>query len=234
MIRKKQKTSFTLVELLVVVAIIAVLVAILLPALAKARETARRVMCGSNLRQMGVGIVIYSQDYHESVPWGKYPNLPESAWTPGYTLWTYTTHDWISIGLLYGQGLLPSLDVFYCPTMQQSVHTNLNQQWESEGYQARGIMRANYTVRAYFDYKLDNPETGTGMGEQPWGYNSYGIIPGTRPYSLVTDFIVQLNGTVLNGHPDGRNILFSDGGVKWIDDHVIPGYGLFFDFDRFR
>jgi prepilin-type N-terminal cleavage/methylation domain-containing protein/prepilin-type processing-associated H-X9-DG protein len=55
-IGKKKFCGFTLIELLVVVAIIAVLVAILLPALAKAREGARRTVCSNNLRQLGFGM----------------------------------------------------------------------------------------------------------------------------------------------------------------------------------
>jgi len=58
----KRKTAFTLIELLVVIAIIALLMAILMPALGKAREQARRAVCSSNMRQIGVAIVAYSSD----------------------------------------------------------------------------------------------------------------------------------------------------------------------------
>ncbi|NLX03997.1 MAG: DUF1559 domain-containing protein [Phycisphaerae bacterium] len=61
---------FTLIELLVVVAIIAVLVAILLPALQNAREAARRVACGSNLRQIMTGFVMYAGESLDCFPWG--------------------------------------------------------------------------------------------------------------------------------------------------------------------
>jgi prepilin-type N-terminal cleavage/methylation domain-containing protein len=63
-----RKTSFTLIELLVVVAIIAVLVAILLPSLSKAREQARKMQCLSNLKQIGLGLMQYSMDYHDTIP----------------------------------------------------------------------------------------------------------------------------------------------------------------------
>ncbi len=58
----KHHKAFTLVELLLVIAVIAILAALLLPALSRARETARRVQCGNNLRQMGLAALMYAQD----------------------------------------------------------------------------------------------------------------------------------------------------------------------------
>ena len=67
--------AFTLIELLVVISIIALLIALLLPALQKARDEARAAVCGSNLRQLGIGFQAYANDYDGS--------LPPIAWTPG-------------------------------------------------------------------------------------------------------------------------------------------------------
>jgi prepilin-type N-terminal cleavage/methylation domain-containing protein/prepilin-type processing-associated H-X9-DG protein len=64
----KRRNGFTLIELLVVIAIIAILAAILFPVFARARENARRASCQSNLKQIGLGIMQYSQDYDEKMP----------------------------------------------------------------------------------------------------------------------------------------------------------------------
>ena len=63
-----KRKAFTLIELLVVIAIIAILAAILFPVFARAREKARQASCASNLKQVALGIMQYTQDYDESLP----------------------------------------------------------------------------------------------------------------------------------------------------------------------
>ncbi len=63
--------AFTLIELLVVIAIIAILAAILFPVFARARENARKSSCQSNLKQIGLGIMQYTQDYDEKLPYSR-------------------------------------------------------------------------------------------------------------------------------------------------------------------
>lgn len=64
----QNRRAFTLIELLVVIAIIAILAAILFPVFAQVRDRARMTSCGSNMRQLALGVMMYTQDHEETLP----------------------------------------------------------------------------------------------------------------------------------------------------------------------
>ncbi len=119
------RSGFTLIELLVVIAIIAILAAILFPVFARARESARRTVCISNVKQIGLGWMMYVQDYDETFPPSNSP--ANSQWGPSTT---YTnkypckpcrphlkTNDSITYDpTIYAQPYIKSLDLFKCPS----------------------------------------------------------------------------------------------------------------------
>jgi len=85
------RRAFTLIELLVVIAIIAILAAILFPVFSQAREKARGATCLSNLKQIGLGVMMYVQDYDETFPMSQYgggsTGVPQQAWYS--VIWPY-------------------------------------------------------------------------------------------------------------------------------------------------
>ncbi len=97
---RETSQAFTLIELLVVIAIIAILAAILFPVFARARENARRASCQSNQKQMALGIMQYTQDYDERMPY---------HWLPGSTR---VEDQWI----MTLQPYMKSTQVFFCPS----------------------------------------------------------------------------------------------------------------------
>ena len=99
--RSASRSGFTLIELLVVIAIIAILAAILFPVFAQARENARRISCLSNMKQVDTALLMYTQDYDETLPTltddrSVSPSIRTDAWN---VLQPYTKNK----------------DIFYCP-----------------------------------------------------------------------------------------------------------------------
>jgi prepilin-type N-terminal cleavage/methylation domain-containing protein/prepilin-type processing-associated H-X9-DG protein len=102
--------GFTLIELLVVIAIIAILASILFPVFARARENARRSSCQSNVKQIMLGVMQYTQDYDE-----KYP--------PSYT---YTGPSIVGVWYTYVQPYVKSTQIFKCPSDSNTAIAGLS------------------------------------------------------------------------------------------------------------
>jgi len=143
----RRRSAFTLIELLVVIAIIAILAAILFPVFSRARENARRSSCQSNLKQLGISITMYTQDYDERMMSSEYQTVP---------LDSFTTQRWPQILQPY----IKARNFTLCPSADYSLNV---------GDVAPGIRYADVIAN-------DTPENNYYYGLYPsYGYN-YGYL----------------------------------------------------------
>ncbi len=135
---KTNKRGFTLIELLVVIAIIAILAAILFPVFARAREQARKSACLSNLKQIGLGVMMYAQDFDETYPIA-YLAAPAADPMPGYS-----SSYWFNVLQPYTK----NRQVWVCPTagrIMSAAGSTLQQYSGGYGYNACGTATISST-----------------------------------------------------------------------------------------
>ncbi len=197
-VARDPRKAFTLIELLVVIAIIAILAAILFPVFARARENARRASCQSNLKQIGLGIVQYTQDYDEGFP-------PAATGNPdGWNAGTRLT--WRQIIQPY----VKSTQLFACPSNPQNQRiadpARAGYPAMPQSYGANGrIMHDNTKISLAV---IDKPAQKVLVGECDAPFEMFFV--GSPNQSSNNDFPDQM----FSGHLSTTNILFADGHVK--------------------
>jgi prepilin-type N-terminal cleavage/methylation domain-containing protein/prepilin-type processing-associated H-X9-DG protein len=211
--KQRKKLAFTLIELLVVIAIIAILAAILFPVFARARENARRASCMSNLKQIGLGMMMYVQDYDEQYPVGIVGDLDVNASTPlsgsayctGMPCGEFTVSDghatsgkimsWMDLLQPYTK----STQIFVCPSQQYPAYGGY-------GYNVY-INNLKSTSPPVKMASLANPSVTAMLMDCNRSFCVYSpiqavFVPQTRPDCAP--------------HLDGYNMAFADGHVKWL------------------
>ena len=229
---KSCRKAFTLIELLVVIAIIAILAAILFPVFARARENARRASCMSNLKQIGLGMMQYTQDYDEKMPAG-FSSSTGAVYPDGVTR---STESWRVAIFPY----VKSIQVFNCPSADSYL------EWTGGYYITRAAYAYNW--RAPSGTGLSN--VGVHMGNNTGGSSIAavedvaGTIFITESSSSLTRFDtahfpteadIKSSGACVDGtnystsiclrapHMDTMNTLFVDGHVKSMKWQTILG-----------
>lgn len=213
--RISNKRGFTLIELLVVIAIIAILAAILFPVFARAREAARKTACINNLKQLGTGMMMYAQDYDETMPSANFGTL---GTTP-----IYTNYGWSYVFVIL-EPYLKNQGILACPSAPKKLVGPAPQ------------INVSYAYNEYLYDQGRGYNTLAALGNNNYGVASIAILADSRFSGIFNDWDNSNTGTatyptnylsrVLLANDtmprhEGSNFVYADGHAKFSPANAI-------------
>lgn len=215
------RSGFTLIELLVVIAIIALLAAILFPVFARARENARKNSCLNNLKQIGVGIAQYTQDFDERYPMSEAATgsgdtgTIATIWDPIY--WPFRVFPYIK-----------NRQVFICPSTRPTGTANTD---NSTSYWIVGGLIRKPAGNPVAIADVDRPAQAPHIFDHLDGFHETRLVFRPR-YQSATQYDPGIPMNVASStfrvglgrrpvHLEGQNVLYADSHAKYVKPEVL-------------
>jgi len=189
------RRGFTLIELLVVIAIIAILAAILFPVFARAREKARQTSCLSNLKQISLGVLMYAQDYDDTLPNSAMYTEPSVVLPEGgLDYWFQQIYPYVN-----------NAQVFACPSDSfNGIYSG-----------GQSVTDPDWPNGVNYTYNLRAHRVALGEVNRPSAFLL--LVDGNNNYFRLRKYDEATTNYVwdLDRHNDGWNGAFADGHAKW-------------------